>query len=115
MLWLLSCILTQSSQISSDCFLSECDSAHPVSSIDVFFEPAQAHIDSTLTCRSAQIFPFATPEFHWSHNDQALTEAEDSLFLEATVFQSNDRIGCHIEWYEDSFLYAEGSAEIHIH
>ena len=112
MLWLLSCILTKSSEISSDCFLSECDTALSAIPIDVFFEPAQASLDSVLTCRSSQIFPFASAQYFWSHEGQPLQSTEESIILSSDSFQQGDRLSCRIEWYEDEILYAEGDSEI---
>lgn len=108
MLWLFSCILTKNSEITSECFLSDCDTSLAPQSIDVYFEPTLITLDEEVTCRSTQAFPFATAQYRWLQNDQTLNEVEDSLLLSSPSFQSGDRIECQVEWMEDSTVYAAG-------
>jgi hypothetical protein len=108
MIFLLSCILTKSSDLSALCLKNECDTGTETTDIDIIFQPSVPALGDELFCLSSQLFPYGTQEWTWVLNGEKITFTGESLSLEDNAFQPFDVIHCTIKWFEAGTLFAKG-------
>lgn len=112
MLFLLSCILTKSSDLSALCLKNECDTGTETTEVDIIFQPSSPAINDQLFCLSSQIFPYGTQEWTWVLNGEQASYTSESLDLNGSDFQSLDVIRCSIEWFEEGTIFATGESSV---